>query len=366
MKVSTILDRIDSGSIALPEFQRGYVWNRTQVRKLMRSLYRGYPIGSLLMWETQTDPTLARGDSDLAPGVVNLLLDGQQRITSLYGIIRDAPPPFFDGDESRFLGLYFNLDTEEFEFYGPVKMRDDPRWINVTEVMQIGVGQIIGRMAADPVLNQNLQLYIDQVNAIGAIKDRDLHVETVTGVDKDIDVVVDIFNEVNSGGTKLSKGDLALAKVCAAWSDARGELKTLLAKWKRAGFSFDLDWLMRCITTVTTGEARFVALEKVTIEDFAGGLRRTEQYIDTILNLIGGRLGLDHNRVLTSRGALPLLVRYLHQRGGRFANHAEQDQLLYWYVHTMLWGRYSASTESTLDRDLSHWPNEISEVQWTA
>jgi len=46
MKVSTILDRIDSGSIALPEFQRGYVWNRSQVRKLMRSLYLGYPVAA--------------------------------------------------------------------------------------------------------------------------------------------------------------------------------------------------------------------------------------------------------------------------------------------------------------------------------
>ena len=92
MKISTILDRIDSGSIALPEFQRGYVWNRAQVRKLMRSLYLGYPIGSLLMWETQTDPTLTRGDQELSQGVVNLLLDGQQRITTLYGVIRGQPP----------------------------------------------------------------------------------------------------------------------------------------------------------------------------------------------------------------------------------------------------------------------------------
>ncbi|MDD6791584.1 MAG: DUF262 domain-containing protein, partial [Thermobifida fusca] len=51
-KLSTLLDQIDSGTILLPEFQRGYVWNRDQVRGLMRSLYRGYPVGSLLLWET--------------------------------------------------------------------------------------------------------------------------------------------------------------------------------------------------------------------------------------------------------------------------------------------------------------------------
>ena len=53
MKVSTILDFIDSDQIALPEFQRGYVWNRDQVRSLMQSLYRRYPVGSLLVWTTR-------------------------------------------------------------------------------------------------------------------------------------------------------------------------------------------------------------------------------------------------------------------------------------------------------------------------
>ena len=98
MNVSTILDHIDSGYMALPKFQRGYVWNRDQVRGLMDSLYHRHPVGSLLVWATPADSANHRGEHDLAPGVVRLLLDGQQRITSLYGIIRGAPPAFFDGN----------------------------------------------------------------------------------------------------------------------------------------------------------------------------------------------------------------------------------------------------------------------------
>ncbi|MGH3401442.1 MAG: GmrSD restriction endonuclease domain-containing protein, partial [Streptosporangiaceae bacterium] len=59
-KLAAILDQIDSGSVLLPEFQRGYVWNRDQVRGLMRSLYRGYPVGGLLTWETHADGSLVR------------------------------------------------------------------------------------------------------------------------------------------------------------------------------------------------------------------------------------------------------------------------------------------------------------------
>lgn len=353
MKLSTILDQIDMGSIALPEFQRGYVWSRDQVRKLMRSLYRGYPVGSLLMWETRTEGANARGDIPLATGTVKLLLDGQQRITSLYGVVRGKPPAFFDGDENRFLGLYFNLETGEFEFYGPVKMRDDPRWISVTGLMQQGVGNFIQQMMDEPELAANMQTYINRLNAIENIKSREFHVDNVTGEDKTVDIVVEIFNEVNSGGTKLSKGDLALAKICASWPEARSEMQNRLLKWERAGFYFKLDWLLRCINTTITGEALFIALKDVSTDDFKEGLYRAEHHIDYFLNLIASRLGLDHDRVLGSRYSLPLLVRYLEQRGGRLADYRERDNLLYWYIHTMLWGRYSGSTESYLQRDLN-------------
>ena len=121
MKVSTVLDQIDLGSVALPEFQHGYVWHREQVQSLMDSLYHKHPVGSLLVWETRTEAAPARGDAPLSAGTVKLLLDGQQRITSLYGIVRGTPPPFFEGNEAALTGLYFNLASEEFEFYGPVK-----------------------------------------------------------------------------------------------------------------------------------------------------------------------------------------------------------------------------------------------------
>ena len=110
MKISTILDHIDSGHMALPEFQRGYVWNRDQVRGLFDSLYRRHPVGGLLVWATESKTATHRGDGPLAAGVVKLLLDGQQRMTSLYGVVRGKPPKFFDGNAQAFTGLRFHLE----------------------------------------------------------------------------------------------------------------------------------------------------------------------------------------------------------------------------------------------------------------
>ncbi len=352
MQISTILELIDLGSIALPEFQRGYVWNRDQVRGLMNSLYRKHPVGSLLVWETKTENADARGDGPLAPGTVKLLLDGQQRITSLYGVIRGKPPRFFSGNEQAFSGLYFNLEEEVFAFYAPLKMKGNPLWINVTELMREGVGSFIQRLFLVPELGPKLNVYISRINSVSSIRTIDLHIEGVSGEDKTIDVVVDIFNKVNSGGTKLSKGDLALAKICAEWPEARKEMGDRLDKWKAAGFDFRLEWLLRCINTISTGEAMFSAMANIDTATFRDGLQRAEKSVDTLLNLISSRLGLDHDRVLGSRYSFPLLVRYLDQRGGHLSGHREQDKLLYWYVHTFLWGRYAGSTESILNQDL--------------
>jgi hypothetical protein len=353
MKIQTILDQIDLGAMALPEFQRGYVWNRDQVRGLMDSLYHRHPVGSLLVWVTRADTADTRGDAALPPGTVKLLLDGQQRITSLYGLIRGRPPQFFDGNAATFTGLHFHLEDETFEFFAPLKMKGNPLWIDVTELMQTGVGDFINRFLGTPELQPRLTTFINRMTTVIAIRDIDLHIEEVTGEDKTIDVVVDIFNRVNSGGTKLSKGDLALAKVCASWPDARQEMKARLGKWHAAGYDFRLEWLLRCVNSVATGEAMFSALKGVDTPAFKRGLQDTERAVDTLLNLISARLGLDHDRVLGSPYSFPLLARYLTQRGGQFADAREQDRLLYWYVHTFLWGRYAGATETVLNQDLA-------------
>ena len=80
----------------------------------------------------------------MTPALRVLILDGQQRITSLYGITRGRPPAFFQGDEKAFSGLRFNVEDETFEFYAPAKMRDDPRWIEVTSLFTLGLEHHIG------------------------------------------------------------------------------------------------------------------------------------------------------------------------------------------------------------------------------
>lgn len=353
MKISTILDLIDGGTIALPEFQRGYVWNRDQVRGLMLSLYRRYPIGGLLVWSTQAGAAKARGEGTGATGAVKLLLDGQQRITTLYGLVRGTPPRFFEGNAQAFTGLYFDVENEVFEFHAPTKMQGNPMWVSVTDLMQKDPMVVGAGISSTLGFNDKTWTYMGRLNRIHQIKEIDLHVEEITGPEMTIEVVVDIFNKVNSGGTKLSQGDLALAKVCADWPEARTEMRKALATWQQAGFRFRLDWLMRNINTVVTGKAKFAALEDVELQKIQDGLKRATKACNFLLNLIASRLGLDHHDVLEARNAFPVMSRYVAEHGGVITDTREQDKLLFWYVHSMLWGRFSGTTETIIDQDLT-------------
>lgn len=346
MKLESILDQIDLGNYALPVFQRGYVWNREQVRKLMNSLYHGYPIGSLLVWVTPTNLEEIKGDQVVCKGIIHLILDGQQRITTLYGIIRGKTPAFFEGNEKAFKNLYFNVMDEVFEFYMAAKMTNNPDWINVSDLMTKGAGTFV---LERPAQISNL----DKLNTIANIRNVDLPIQEVSGEDKSIDVVVDIFNNVNSGGTKLSKGDLALAKLCVEWSEAREELRGILNWFKGYGFDFSMDWLLRCVTVYITSQPYFTGLSSVNIVDFKQALPKTKRLIGDILNQISSRLGLDHDRVLSGVFAFPVIIQLLKQTDKSSQDNYFWNNILFWYIHTFLWGRFSGSTESILAKDLN-------------
>ena len=125
------------------------MWNRDQVRGLFDSLYRRHPVGGLLVWVTEAKTADRRGDGLIAAGSVKLLLDGQQRMTSLYGVVRGEAPRFFDGNPQTFTGLRFHLEDETFAFYQPIKMRDDPLWIDVTALMVSGQAGHLDRGVID-------------------------------------------------------------------------------------------------------------------------------------------------------------------------------------------------------------------------
>jgi hypothetical protein len=215
----------------------------------------------------------------------------------------------------------------------------------------LGLEHHIGVLNAHPDTQPRIVAYMERLARLRGVLDRDFHEEKITGEDKTVDVVVDIFNRVNSGGTKLSKGDLALAKMCAHWPGARAAMRSHLESWKKEGFTFSLDWLLRNTTAVATGRAEFGFLDGLPVADFKLALEASAKYVSQFLDVVAGRLGLDHDRVLMGRYAFPVVSRLLHLAGGHFADSADTDRVLFWYIHSALWGRFAGSTETVLNQD---------------
>jgi hypothetical protein len=124
-----------------------------------------------------------------------------------------------------------------------------------------------------------------------------------------------------------------------------------LDRWEKEGFSFTLDWLLRTTGVVATGRAGFNSLDAVRVTDFKQALESSARYVSRFLDVAVGRLGLDHNRVLMGRYAIPVICRMLHLADGHFANPEETARVLYWYIHSALWGRYAGATETVLNQD---------------
>ena len=113
-KVSELVEMIERGEIRLPEMQRKYVWKASQVRDLFDSLYKGYPSGAILLWDATEDVPLqqfAVGQKDNPIHSAKLLLDGQQRLTSLSAVLRGEPVTV--RRRKRPIELLFNLDHPE-------------------------------------------------------------------------------------------------------------------------------------------------------------------------------------------------------------------------------------------------------------
>ncbi len=226
MKIYMILDKIDENQLFVPAFQREYVWKREHAKNLMASLIKDYPTGTMLTWETNDPPEL-KGQVQYDPrmGSIRLILDGQQRITTLYMMIRGKVPPYYTTDEIKqdTRNLHVNVESLELEYYKPIKMEKDPLWVNLTDIFQ---DKIRSRDVEDallehghPVDRQRRNHIEDNFKSIEIIKEREFLEQTIP-IKASIKEAIDIFYIVNASGVNLSDAELALAQISGYWPKA--------------------------------------------------------------------------------------------------------------------------------------------------
>lgn len=208
--VSNILSWVQEKEIAIPEIQRPFVWDSTQVRDLMDSLYRGYPIGYIIAWK---NPDVRLKDGTISNGK-KILIDGQQRITALRAAILGQSVVNKDYKEEK-IYISFHPVKEEFATFTPA-IGKDKAWIKDISVL----------MSRDEGLFEDVNKYCEKnpdverkliernIERLLSIKNKQVgFIELDAGLD--IETVTEIFIRINSKGVILSQADFAMSKIAS-------------------------------------------------------------------------------------------------------------------------------------------------------
>lgn len=351
LNVSELISEIRRGSMILPEFQRGYVWSKTKVREYLASLYKGYPTGNFLIWKTP-NPGVVRGAvADHDAGSFQLILDGQQRLTSVYALITGTPPPFYEG-ESLFFNIHFNVVTEEFSYFKPLVMKGKQEWIPVTVFLQTGLGQYLKSGGPiSPEQRDYLFTFYDRLQRLDAVNSYSYYLDVFS--EHNMDDVVKIFNLVNSQGTPLSKSDLALSHICSLWPEARQTMRIAQKEFADHGFEFDLDFFVRCTSSAATESGLYEPLYRVPVDEIKSAWSRTQKALAYLLNVLRFDALIDSSDSFSSPTVLVPITVYLANGQGTFADDREKRRFIHWMYAALIWGRYSGSAETKLSQDLA-------------
>jgi hypothetical protein len=348
-EIGTLLGAISRGEIKLPEIQRGFVWKPTQVAKLIDSLYRGYPTGSLLLWRTMESP-LARdfalaGTPPQSAIQPLYLLDGQQRLTALSRAL--------GADEAT--EIVFHVGTEAFQNQSAATAKN-PLWVKVRDVTrpEATLYKMANALHASmPELDPDE--IAPRLQRLAAIRAKKYTMEILS--DFPYEEITQIFVRVNSGGRALRTTDLALATLSARWPGILDKLETEADHWAKQGYGdIDATFLTRALTGAVLGRglsmyshARLVAATDEVLEHGWATVRRG---LRSLIPLLKNNLKISHSSVLPSMLVLLPLVVLLGDRPDEPLLPETADTIVYWLLVATIRNRYSSATDTTLGQDI--------------
>jgi hypothetical protein len=390
--VEELVGMIERGELRLPEMQRRYVWRSTRVRDLLDSLYRGYPSGAILLWET--DEAVPLQEFAVQQQVnpyksTRLLLDGQQRLTSLSAVIRGEPVSV--RGRKRPVELLFNLEhPEELVVVTEVNEQDGDEedeliedeadstedelqqrfnkmtfvvatgkleqlthWVRVTEVFKTDEdAPFLERAGIEKVSDPRFKKYSQRLARLRGVR-KYIYRMDVLERRLPYDEVTEIFVRVNSLGAKLRSSDLALAQITAKWRGSLKIFQTFQSECAKIGFDLDLGLHLKNLVVFATGQSRFLTVASIQADALKEAWKACVTGMEFALNFLKSNAGIDSPALLSSPFLLVSLGYFGHKRNYQIGAE-EAERLRFWVLVANAKGRYSrGSSETLLDQDLA-------------
>jgi hypothetical protein len=360
VKIRDIVDQSVCHEWSIPEFQRGFVWKSTQVRDLAESLWLGYPIGSLLVWNSQ-QPTEERIVRD-AQRPTLWVVDGQQRATALC-LLFGRKPYWWSEDWDKMMKKYdlrFDIDAKEPPYFwvsnAVIRKAKGIRFIPVSRLLVLDTSKEKDQHAllelAREVKLQGLCDGMDvtevyaRLDRVRNIREQDVVKITI---DQELEDVVEIFSRLNRKGTRVTEADIYLGVVAArspGW--VRDTFLPYLKQLGDAGFNINPNLLFRSLTGIGAKKVRFKEIP----DDFWGPSQiqpfwdRTQEAWKNLVSRFR-EYGILSNDPMPTEAALVTIVALVE----KFPT-APFRKFLYWFLQASRFRRYSGSGTTSLDEDL--------------
>lgn len=396
--VEELVGMIERGELRLPEMQRRYVWRSTRVRDLLDSLYRGYPSGAILLWETdeevpQQDFSVKQQGNPYKN--TRLLLDGQQRLTSLSSVIRGEPVSV--RGRKRPIDILFNLDHPD-QLAGSTDIDDDdnqddeeedneretvsdeadssddelqqrfdkktfvvatrkleqlPHWVKVTDVFKSQTdAPFLTRAGIKEVSDPRFHKYSQRLAQLRGIKKYVYRMDVLERT-LSYDEVTEIFVRVNSLGAKLRSSDLALAQITAKWRGALKTFQSFQSQCADEGYELEMGVFLKSLIAAITDQSRFMTVNTINLERLKAGWSESVKGMEFASSFLRNNAKIDSPALLSSPFLIVALARYGQKHNYQFSN-KESESLRRWALLVNAKGRYSrGATETMLDQDLA-------------
>ena len=387
--VEELVAMIQRGDLRLPEMQREYVWRSTRVRDLLDSLYRGYPSGAILLWETDEDVPLrdlAVGQTTSAFQTSRLLLDGQQRLTSLSAVLRGEPVHV--RGRTRPIEILFNLNhPEKLSVVTEVNEDDDddaeadesdssedelsnrlnrmafvvataklaalPHWVNVSEVLNADSdAQFLKKSGVTNFEDPRYTKFTQRLQRLRGIRKYSYRMDVLER-SLGYEEVTEIFVRVNSLGAKLRSSDLALAQITAKWRGSLAAFQKFQQECAKGGYDLELGLHLKTLIAIATGQSRFMRVVTLSRPKLEDAWLKAKKGIQFAINFLTSNVGIESPVLLSSPFLIVTLAFLANERQGNLST-TEADALRQWILLANAKGRYSrGSSETLLDQDLA-------------
>jgi len=351
LSFSSLINDIEKGVIKIPQFQRDFVWNKARSAKLLDSIVKGYPIGTFILWKTDETLRVVRniGGAKLPATPegdwTQYVLDGQQRLTSLYAAVRGLKVER-DGRIDDFAELCLDLNASEHEDI-VLPHRDgqaDGSTISVVDLLNATLKTL---SAFPDKFHEKLSYYKNRFEsyAFSAV--------LLTGAE--IDVATEIFTRINVTGKALSVFEIMVAKTFDAKSDFDlAEKYDALQNRLR-----DVDYetipeavAMQTVAAIFAKDCTKKQILKIKKADFIECWPKAEEAIETTIDHFRTVYGIPVSRLLPYNALVVPFAYFFHHKAKPTGDQAKFLQDFFW--RASLTGRYSVSLESRLGQDLKY------------